>query len=101
MVHLQGYIWRPSRRLQAKLDRALTETGMGEALKSGLVLGMHVRHGDSCMDSYRGRSCTPLAQYMKYAEELRHKTGVSTIYLATDADSVVNDTQLFPTWKFI
>jgi len=63
---------------------------------------MHVRQGDACGDGYRtGRTCSPLSDYMVYAEEVRAATGANTIYLATDAADVLNQTANFPTWNFV
>lgn len=101
MTQLQGYVWRPSERLQAKLDDAMRVTGLTEALNAGPVIGMHIRHGDACGDDYRvrGRLCAPLKKYMEFADLLRAQTGASTIYLATDSKFVLNDTKRFPEYK--
>lgn len=91
MTHLQGYLWRPSGRLQAKLDAAMQQTGLADALSSGPVIGMHVRHGDSCYDDARGRMCLDFDVYMQYARMLRKQTGASTIFLASDSQYVLKE----------
>ena len=101
MTHLQGYIWRPSQRMQAMLNETMRKTGLTDALKAGPVIGMHVRHGDACGESIRGRSCEPLEAYMKYADQLRAQTGINTIYLATDSEDVLKDTENFPDYNFL
>ena len=102
MTQLQGYLWRPSARLQAKLDERMQQTGLADALASrNPVIGMHVRHGDACGDQDRGRHCQPLSAYMKYADRLRAQTGASTIYLATDSEDVLRDTAKFPNYRFL
>uniref|UniRef100_A0A7S3LLF9 GT23 domain-containing protein n=2 Tax=Aplanochytrium stocchinoi TaxID=215587 RepID=A0A7S3LLF9_9STRA len=45
-------------------------------------IGMHIRHGDTCINPDRG--CRKLREYMRAAKMLKYKYNVSKIYLATD-----------------
>ena len=96
---------RPSAALIARVDAALTRTRLGAALASRrFVIGMHVRHGDSCNadEMIRARrSCTPLREYMAAARRLLDSRGArgiagvagkrATIYLATDSMAVLKE----------
>jgi hypothetical protein len=69
------------------------------------IIGMHVRHGDSCTSRV---DCHSLTKYMQeasdllrnsvtaasddlliQAEKIRLKYGISTVFLATDSEQVV------------
>jgi len=103
-VHMNNFIWRPGTTLAQRLADAKDATGLSGALRDGLVLGLHVRQGDSCGgDALRtGRQCSALADYMVEVEKLRNETGVSTIYLATDSfDVILHAASQFPSYTWL
>jgi len=102
-TQLEKYLWRPSSSLETQLEQARSNVGLTAARAAGeLVLGMHVRQGDACADAARsGRACSPLSEYMASVEELHARTGVSIIYLATDSDSVLEQTKDYPAYTFL
>ena len=99
------FVLRPSTRLEIAVRRALRDTGLGEELLSQRpVMGLHIRHGDACLRGERrrmARTCTPLAEYMQMAGPYARSLGVSVIYLATDSELVLNETDRFPEFRFI
>lgn len=110
----QGWFWWSSQLLRELLSPApslaqavtvaLQETGLGPALLDGPVLGLHVRHGDACLQGERvrmARTCSPLAEYMQHARPLTRALGIRTIYLATDSEKVLEDTRDFPNFRFL
>jgi len=98
-----GWMTSPNADMLADIHTRLSTTGLGTALAGTTpVIGMHVRQGDSCGDGWRtGRKCSELSEYMEIAEEVRSKTGASTIYLATDSESIINKTAEYPSWTFL
>ena len=99
------FLLRPTSKLEMAVRRALRDTGLGEALASQTtVLGLHIRHGDSCLRAEQrrmARTCTPLAEYMQVAGPQAHRLGASVIYLATDSETVLDETRDFPEFRFI
>ena len=67
------YTWRllrPAPHLRNLLQLALRRSGLGAALAAGPVVGVHVRHGDSCLSaeaSRTARTCEPFARYLDAA----------------------------------
>ncbi|KAK3241966.1 hypothetical protein CYMTET_48308 [Cymbomonas tetramitiformis] len=50
-----------------------------------LMIGMHIRHGDSCLKTKKsGKICHGIEEYMRAANEMQQLYQVSHIYLATD-----------------
>ena len=88
----------------AEVNRATKLLAMA---KGELILGMHVRHGDSCgKDAQRtGRFCEPLSVYMgavkQLSRDMKHPSRVATIYLATDSEEVMKDTKNYPEYKWL
>ena len=80
---------------RAQLRRALVVSGLQAALDGGeLVVGMHVRHGDSCMQaeiSRTARRCEPLARYVMAVAEYARQIGSRTLFIATDSEVVLRD----------
>ena len=70
--------------------------------RRGPIVGLHVRHGDSCRPDEvirAKRNCTPLSRYM---EVVRAKfPSARTIYLATDSSTVVRMSRSYKSYKFI
>jgi len=71
-----------------------------EAVKQSLgfrhpIIGIHIRHGDSCSDPrpYTMRRCWPLAEYMAHARRFKERYGVRTVFLATDDAEVAEAAQ--------
>ena len=62
-------------------------------------IAMHVRHGDSCHDTYRG--CAPLKEYMAAAESMRQTYGFKTIYMLTDDENATRDAQSYGQFKIL
>lgn len=93
--------FRPNAALAKAINQALTSSGMGAALAGNVpVLGMQVRRGDGCSASWR--NCYPVAQYMAYADQMRAAYGASTIYIATDSSSVLQElTTTYTNYTFL
>ena len=95
---------RPAPALEKEVAAALQSTGLGAALRIGPVLGMHIRHGDACLDSERvrmARTCSPLAEYVQQARPLMQSLGAAIIYLATDSEQAIEDTRNFPEFQWL
>ena len=105
VASLQRYIMRPSPALHRRLQEARVSTGLDAVLARGEpVLGLHVRHGDSCSRNEANRTrrqCDPLADYMAAVERLASGLNVSTIYLATDSQEVLEETKAYPQYTFL
>jgi hypothetical protein len=84
LAHALRFIWQPQPWLQRVVDRARGEVRTRGAA-GGLMLGMHVRHGDACAS---GRQCYPWAQYRREALRMTERYGVTHILLATDSPEV-------------
>mmetsp|Transcript_5788 Transcript_5788/g.18075 ORF Transcript_5788/g.18075 Transcript_5788/m.18075 type:complete len:1617 (+) Transcript_5788:79-4929(+) len=86
--HLLQYITRPSQRLLHDLELEALESGLSSALASGVsVIGVHVRHGDSCSAKERhrmARVCAPFEDYLGHIRVLSQRLKTTTIFLATD-----------------
>jgi hypothetical protein len=82
-------VWRHPPSYRAQLD-AYVE---GLALPDSCI-AMHVRHGDACDTKWR--KCAELDEYMRHAEVLRKKYGLSTIYLMTDDPKIATADTLAP-----
>jgi len=81
----QQWTWllRPNLEMIAKVEQVKASFEW-EAHRP--ILGIHVRHGDSCMGSEGGRTgrkCEDLEVYMKGAEQME-QYGFKSIFLATD-----------------
>ena len=103
-AHLLRVLLQPAPALARAISDSLQSTELGAALLNGPVLGMHVRHGDACLAEERvrmARTCSPLAEYMQRARSLIKTLGVTTIYLATDSEQVLEDTRDFPEYRFL
>ena len=103
-AHLLRVLLQPAPALARAVSASLQSTGLGAALLDGPVLGIHVRHGDACLAGERvrmARTCSPLAEYMQQALPLINALGVTTIYLATDSEQVLEDTRHFPEYRFL
>jgi len=88
----QQFAWllRPGERLAAQVA-SLKAALQWEAHRP--ILGMHVRHGDSCMQgegSRTGRKCESLAVYMRGARQMQ-QYGFRSVYLATDDAAVLEE----------
>lgn len=88
-----GYFWWVSQqmrflfRLNEHVKKEVAATKKRIGWKDGVaVLGIHVRHGDSCKVRLH---CWPFEMYMEEARRLRSLYGVSTIYLATDSKAII------------
>ena len=55
---LRFLLWRPAGHFAARLQQLKTRFRLGSG--GAPAIGMHVRHGDSCLDLGRGHPCMPL-----------------------------------------
>jgi Alpha-(1,6)-fucosyltransferase N- and catalytic domains len=101
---IQQYLWKPSTGLLAEIHARLPHT-----LHNVDYIGIHVRFTDN-IGSFRsdfGRDAVltrKLDAFMDIAQDIRTKTGISTIYLATDSNKVLdnlNNSSSFSDWTFI
>mmetsp|Transcript_37099 Transcript_37099/g.60461 ORF Transcript_37099/g.60461 Transcript_37099/m.60461 type:complete len:568 (+) Transcript_37099:354-2057(+) len=103
-----GFMWEHAISLYYLL-RSSVRKGELEAqrnrlgLNKGRVLGLHVRHGDSCHDKFQNhRICPPLSFYMERVLILEKKYGkYDKIFLATDDPQVISDTANFTDHTFV
>ena len=78
--------------LRAQLDRDKAAAAVDEAPRP--MLGMHIRRGDSCLDSLkRGRVCSHGAEYAKEAAELIQRYGFRSVYVASDSEDALRELQ--------
>ncbi|KAF9114413.1 hypothetical protein BGX27_010884 [Mortierella sp. AM989] len=59
-------------------------------------ISIHVRHSDKVNEA----TLIDLSKYMEHAYRYRAKTGVSTIYILTDDDQVINSTKDYSEFQF-
>ncbi|KAK3250649.1 hypothetical protein CYMTET_39969 [Cymbomonas tetramitiformis] len=83
-AQLLRVLWDPNHKMLARIARAKREIGLSRNLTSYNMIGMHVRHGDSCYARKQTKRCPPFEEYLKHARSFRDKYNVSSIYLATD-----------------
>ena len=76
-------VWRHPLAYRVALDKYAESL----ALRAPCI-AMHVRHGDACGTKWR--KCSELDVYMRHAEVLRSKYGLSTIYLMTDDPKIAS-----------
>ena len=100
------YATRPNTRLQSQLYAAMRVSGLRSVLQAGeeVVLGLHVRRGDSCITSEERitkRRCEPLSAYMDGVVRLADSMPVRTIYISTDSLEVLNQTKNWPQFRFL
>lgn len=103
-AQMLAYVLRPRADLAAEVAAMAELTGLAGALREGDVLGLHVRHGDSCLDVERlrtQRTCSPLHDYVLHARRVAAVAGTRTIYLATDSAHVVAQTKLYPEFRWL
>eukprot|EP00965_Chrysotila_dentata_P110795 3661455-Pleurochrysis_carterae.AAC.3 len=75
--------------LLSRFEQALRDTGLGDVISRGIpVIGMHVRHGDSCMEAEKVRAhCCALpavaeAQHLSWCQP----TGAKAVCLGIGGD---------------
>jgi hypothetical protein len=98
-AQLLTYFWKPNEEAKAFIDNIRQKIGFPPPEEK--VLGIHVRGGDACFDPNSPRKCWKFSDYMKEANEFRRLYGVTTIYLATDNEEVINSLDRYPEFKFI
>eukprot|EP00747_Dinoflagellata_sp_TGD_P157842 gnl/TRDRNA2_/TRDRNA2_177776_c2_seq14.p1 gnl/TRDRNA2_/TRDRNA2_177776_c2~~gnl/TRDRNA2_/TRDRNA2_177776_c2_seq14.p1 ORF type:complete len:267 (-),score=18.24 gnl/TRDRNA2_/TRDRNA2_177776_c2_seq14:343-1143(-) len=93
------YLLRPDRGLRAQLA-GLKEHLNWEAHRP--ILGMHVRHGDSCHKAFsKDRDCFPFETFMSKAREFAMLYGYKSIYLATDDADVWDQAANYSEFHFL
>ena len=93
-----AFLMRPNDELRRAVTRARDATGLTDALARGRVVGLHVRHGDSCLDTEKvrmARTCEPLSAYMPHVRRVARLVGATSVYLATDSARVLADARLY------
>jgi hypothetical protein len=97
---LLRYATRPSESLQRDLARKAEQSGLSKMLASGVrVIGVHIRHGDSCSIRERrrmARTCSPLEDYLEHVRALARRLDTTTVFLATDDASVLEMARALP-----
>ncbi|MGB1605910.1 MAG: hypothetical protein ACPIOQ_74970, partial [Promethearchaeia archaeon] len=56
------------------------------------VIGLHVRHGDSCQTNIRRGKCVPLAKHVAEVRTVAALYNITAVYVATDNPAVVGQT---------
>ncbi len=97
---------RPRRHLRTMLKLASRQSGLATALAAGHpVIGLHVRHGDACIQSEvsrTARACDPLSKYMEAISEYASEIGTTTFFLATDSESILEEARTsFSSYTFL
>jgi hypothetical protein len=85
------FLWRPNKQMLLIVEMTKKKIGFG-----GDMIGLHIRHGDSCTETESGRTkrkCEGLEAYMPSVEEISNKYGTNRIFLATDDDAVIEQTK--------
>ncbi len=99
---------RPNEDFAKALEEARAAAGFEAAAENSELrplLSLHVRRGDSCsaeqMDSKK-RRCDRLAHYMKEAVlPMAARYGVRSIFLATDDEATVRETEAYPQFNWL
>ncbi len=104
-AQLMTRLVQPNEWMRSHLDATARAMGLAAALDSGPVIGMHVRHGDSCLEvevARTCRECEPLARYMEAIEPYAASIGASTIFLATDSHDILERARAdYPKYRFL
>jgi hypothetical protein len=89
--HLTAFIMRPNTRLAAEIEATKQRLGWRQQQQHGGIMGVHIRHGDSCgHDGTRtARTCSQLANYMHHARRVRKQYGIRSIFIASDSAAVI------------
>lgn len=94
-AQLYARLMEPNPAFKAMLQSALELTGLKSALESHeIVVGIHVRHGDSCLEVERSRTarvCEPLSVYIDAIKQYLAAIGCRTLFIATDSEVVLRD----------
>ena len=87
---VMGRLLRPNHLLQRLIEVEMEATGLTAALRRGPVIGVHIRHGDSCAkDGVRtARRCDDYDVYMREVYDLMRQSGANTMYVASDDPGV-------------
>lgn len=96
--HNLGYIMRPSEYLKSEIRRHMKDLNWHSVHRDGPMIGMHVRHGDSCLkkeEKRMARFCDPVSKYMERAQDARELYGITRIYFATDSEVAIRDIELY------
>jgi hypothetical protein len=99
---LSHFLWKPSRGLQALMEQRLVEIDEP-------YIGMHIRFTDNrnSLQHEFGRDAAvtrSFDNFMEHAKRIRHLYNVSTIYISTDCDQIVPQTNrrvYRNRWKFV
>lgn len=99
-------LMRPNAKLRQDLREAKDAMGWPLNLEGQPLLSVHVRRGDACNAEQvesKKRRCEPLSAYMPHIERLCQTYGYRHIYLATDDEEIIKETQDFPKyhWLFV
>jgi hypothetical protein len=85
-----GYVMRLSAEVEAALlaqvDALRAEMGWGA---DDRVIGLHVRHGDSCRTNIRRNKCVALERHVAEVRTVAALYGISKVFVATDDAGVV------------
>jgi len=100
---LEHILGSPNDEFQKILDDAKRAAGWDRATRP--LLSLHVRHGDTCsamQEERTARRCEPLSVYMRTAViPMTRRYNISSIYLATDDEKVIADTQRYPKFQWL
>jgi hypothetical protein len=88
---LLRFLMQPNQRLQQAIDKAIKVPQP--------FIGLQVRHSSNWTS--RTRRNIPLADYMKYVEQIRRKTGINTVFVSTEDQKVIDQcTKDYPDYRF-
>lgn len=97
-AHLAWFVMQPSVSLSASIRQA--KASMGWATGRGGVLGVQVRHGDSCIHAKISNfrpECAPFGAYRERIVDMVRRYGVTKVFVATDDPEVVGEARAMET----
>uniref|UniRef100_A0A7S0N6K9 Alpha-(1,6)-fucosyltransferase N- and catalytic domain-containing protein n=1 Tax=Pyramimonas obovata TaxID=1411642 RepID=A0A7S0N6K9_9CHLO len=95
---MAAYVARVNEATAAELNLAELKASIGFQHP---IIGVHVRHGDSCHTTTRKGTCVGLAHYLPHIQALAEKYNTTRVYLATDDAAVVREAAANSDFQFL
>mmetsp|Transcript_7633 Transcript_7633/g.25898 ORF Transcript_7633/g.25898 Transcript_7633/m.25898 type:complete len:542 (-) Transcript_7633:985-2610(-) len=99
---LSRFLMTPNRNLEALLRRVKRRIRYQHP-----IIGLHVRHGDSCPkweDKHShlpGAKCEKLERYVEEIREMKRRYGVTRVFVCTDDPAVIEQLALLTDFHFV
>ena len=66
------------------------------------IMGLHIRHTDSCHTTKRAGRCKPFSAYMVEVELMRRLYGITRVFVATDDPDIIEEVKAYTgEFKFV